>query len=146
MQAERAPEDMFRLTDLMQDLWKHTPNDHPDYDKLTLVLPKMEQVANHINNEKSKFDNLTVIHSLSNMISGYDDVSILLYLISLALDKWSRHWELFGYGTDIIILSYHHFWNSHFWSLEDDSWRKGSCINTAMIQRQNRDTFSYSQI
>jgi hypothetical protein len=34
----------------------------------------MEKVANHINNEKSKFDNLNIIHTLSNTISGYDDV------------------------------------------------------------------------
>jgi len=54
---------------------RHTPAEHPDYEKLSIVLPKMEEVANWINNEKSKFDNLTIIQTLSDTISGYEDVS-----------------------------------------------------------------------
>jgi hypothetical protein len=37
----------------------------------------MEEVANYINNEKSKFDNITIIQTLSDTISGYDDVRVL---------------------------------------------------------------------
>jgi len=58
---------------LLQNLLKHTDTSHPDYPKLLLVLPRMEEVAVYINNEKSKFDNLSIILNLSMMISGYDD-------------------------------------------------------------------------
>lgn len=59
---------------LLKDLLAHTPVSHPDYDKLSTVLPKMEEVATYINEEKSKFDNLNVILNLSNLIIGYEDV------------------------------------------------------------------------
>jgi len=56
-----------------QDLLNNTPPTHPDHCKLSVVLPKMEEVATYINTEKSKFDNLTVILNLSYLISGYTD-------------------------------------------------------------------------
>lgn len=57
----------------LQDLLNNTPPTHPDHCKLSVVLPKMEEVATYINTEKSKFDNLTVILNLSYLISGYTD-------------------------------------------------------------------------
>jgi hypothetical protein len=58
---------------LLRDLLNNTPPAHPDHAKLSVVLPKMEEVATYINTEKSKFDNLTVILNLSYLISGYTD-------------------------------------------------------------------------
>lgn len=78
---------------LLKDLLNHTPANHPDHPKLCIVLPKMEEVANYINNEKSKFDDITTILNLSQVISGYDDVRLQL---RLSLRRYSPNVRFFS--------------------------------------------------
>lgn len=98
---------------LLKDMLRHTPAEHPDYEKLSIVLPKMEEVANWINNEKSKFDNLTIIQTLSDTISGYEDSflklgrrflreGLLSQYINDSMRSKQRYLFLF---SDIILLT-----------------------------------------
>ncbi len=61
---------------LLKDLIAHTPEDHPDFNTLSVIFPLMEDVANYINNEKSKYDNLNSIYTISSRVCGYSDVSL----------------------------------------------------------------------
>ena len=57
-----------------KDLLDKTPASHPDHAKLCIAYPQMEEVANFIEEEKDKYENLHTMFKLSKQILGYKDV------------------------------------------------------------------------
>ena len=54
---------------LLEDLVKHTPDDHPDYTNLTFALSKMKEVANSVNMKQKDAEDLQKIVSLDKDIT-----------------------------------------------------------------------------
>jgi len=65
MPIQRIP----RYVMLLTDLYKHTPNDHKDYEDLKKALLKMENVADYVNQKKREAENLIGVLIISRHIS-----------------------------------------------------------------------------
>jgi hypothetical protein len=55
---------------LLQDLFKHTPEGHPDYEDLKKALEKMQTVADYVNEKKREAENLNAVLAIWHRISG----------------------------------------------------------------------------
>eukprot|EP01090_Pellita_catalonica_P021835 TRINITY_DN827_c0_g1_i3.p2 TRINITY_DN827_c0_g1~~TRINITY_DN827_c0_g1_i3.p2 ORF type:complete len:424 (-),score=94.27 TRINITY_DN827_c0_g1_i3:2221-3492(-) len=55
---------------LLRELIKHTPKDHPDYEKLLQAYDKMEQSVSSINERKKELENLQKMFEIQAKVSG----------------------------------------------------------------------------
>lgn len=71
MPIQRIPRYVLLLT----DLFKSTPEGHPDYEDLSKALKKMEDVAKYVNQKKKEAENLLGVTTVLNHLTGMDDAA-----------------------------------------------------------------------
>lgn len=69
MPIQRIP----RYVLLLNDLFKFTPKEHPDYDNLSVALKKMEDVAKYVNQKKKEAENLLGVSTVVSHLVGLDN-------------------------------------------------------------------------
>eukprot|EP01117_Protostelium_nocturnum_P005387 TRINITY_DN1958_c0_g1_i1.p1 TRINITY_DN1958_c0_g1~~TRINITY_DN1958_c0_g1_i1.p1 ORF type:complete len:1618 (+),score=627.59 TRINITY_DN1958_c0_g1_i1:434-5287(+) len=70
---------------LLSEMVKYTPQDHEDFDKITLALIKIKDVTEFVNNNKRKAENLQKILSIQSSLDG--NVKSLFHLNRLLVDE-----------------------------------------------------------
>lgn len=73
--VQRVP----RYSLLLQDLVKHTWNDHRDYNNLKQALQKMDEVANYLNQKKREYDDRDKVVQIEKKLTGQFEVDYFFF-------------------------------------------------------------------
>lgn len=108
MPVQRIP----RYVMLLADLLKHTPQEHPDHQGLSLALSKMKETGDHINEKKRESENLNKLMEIERSLQGLtilepwrrfvSEHSVILFKKDLKTPR-NAHLHIFN---DLVIVSY----------------------------------------
>ena len=68
---------------LLKELRKHTPEDWPDYPGLCQAIEQIDSIVKEANETKRMLDNLIKINEICEAVSGFVNIALLLFTISL---------------------------------------------------------------